>query len=156
MTLADGTTFRVNLEPMAGMADSGILDEDVTDLLVATGEAARDRGIGVLVTVDEVQYLIAEELAALVVAIHRTTQLDLPVVFVDAGLPQVPGLAGEARSYAERLFEFPEVGALDAEDARAALRVPADEAGINISEQALDEGEIVVARNGEIVAWNGS
>ncbi len=109
-------------EPLLGEADSGRLDDDLTDVLVALGEAAADRSRGVLIAVDEVQYLSEEELSALIVAIHRSTQLNLPLVVVGAGLPQLPGLAGEARSYSERLFEFPEIGSLDDADARAASR----------------------------------
>lgn len=75
---------------------------------MAVGEAAQDRESGVLLVIYEVQYLSANALAALITAIHRTTQQDVPVVLVGAGLPQLPGLAGDAKSYAERLFEFPQ------------------------------------------------
>ncbi len=138
LNLPDGSSIQLDPEPLLGEADSGRLDEDVTDLLVALGEAARDRGRGVLVAVDEVQYLSEEELSAAIVAIHRTTQLDLPLMLVGAGLPQLPGLAGEARSYSERLFEFPEIGSLSEEDARAALDIPAREAGESFTDAALD------------------
>jgi hypothetical protein len=137
LTLPDGTSIRVEPEPLQGQADSGILSEDLTDLLVATGEAARSRNAAILIEVDEVQYLDASELGALIVAIHRTTQLNLPVVLVGAGLPQLPGLAGEARSYAERLFEFPEIGALGLDDAASALLVPAQNEGVQIEDDAL-------------------
>jgi hypothetical protein len=78
-------------------------------------------------------------LSALIVAVHRTTQLNLPLVVVGAGLPQLPGLAGEARSYSERLFEFPEIGSLEDADARAALEIPAGVAGVSYARDALDE-----------------
>ena len=146
LTLPDGTSIRVDPDPLPGHADSGILTEDVTDLLVATGEAARSRQKAVLIGVDEVQYLSPDELAAAIVAIHRTTQLDLPVMLVGAGLPQLPGLAGEAKSYAERLFEFPEIGPLPEKEARAALEVPAIQEGVEIHSEALDK--IVVASAG--------
>lgn len=138
LTLPDGTSIRVDPEPFQGRADSGILSEDVTDLLVASGEAARSRGTAILIEVDEVQYLETEELSAAIVAIHRTTQLDLPVVLVGAGLPQLPGLAGEAKSYAERLFEFPEIGPLTRDEARDALLVPAEQEGVQIAPKALE------------------
>src|SRR5262249_14679443 len=77
------------------------------------------------------------ELSALIVAVHRSTQLDLPLVLVGAGLPQLPGLAGEARSYSERLFEFPEIGSLDGDDARAALALPAAQDGVVFTDDAL-------------------
>jgi hypothetical protein len=137
--LPDGTSISIDVDPLAGSADSGVLSEDVTDLLVATGEAARDRGSGVVFAVDEVQYLSAEELSAMISAIHRTVQLDLPVVLVGAGLPQLPGLAGDAKSYAERLFEFPRIGPLSKADAQAVLALPAQEQHVSFAPEALDE-----------------
>lgn len=137
-TLPDGTSVSVNVEPVAGTADSGILADDVTDLLVAAGWAAQDRQRGLLLAIDEVQYLTADELGAVITAIHRSVQLDLPVILVGAGLPQLPGLAGDAKSYAERLFDFPEIGSLGADDARAVLSVPAREQGVEFERRALD------------------
>ena len=146
LQLPDGSAIQIDPEPLLGEADSGRLEDDLTDLLVATGEAARDRSRAVLIALDEVQYLTGQELAAVIVAIHRTTQLNLPLVLVGAGLPQLPGLAGEAKSYSERLFEFPEVGSLDAADAKAALEIPASEAGVAFEPDALTE--IVRASHG--------
>lgn len=108
----------INVDALPGVADSGVFAEDLTDVLVAVGEAALKGETGLLLAIDEVQYLAAEELAALITAILCTTQLDLPAVLVGAGLPQLPGLAGNAKSYAERLFEFPVIGSLEQEDAR--------------------------------------
>ncbi|MFP4513995.1 MAG: ATP-binding protein [Acidimicrobiales bacterium] len=138
MTLPDGASIQLGIDPLAGHGDSGLLSEDLTDVLVATGEAAAKHDTGLLLAVDEVQYLARDELGALITAIHRTTQLNLPVVLVGAGLPQLPGLAGEAKSYAERLFEFPTIGALPTEDAKAVLAVPADELGVEYTDDALD------------------
>lgn len=138
LQLPDGSRFSIDVDALPGQADSGNLSEDLTDLLVAVGEAAADRGSGVLLAIDELQYLREQELAALITAIHRTTQRDLPVVLVGAGLPQLPGLAGDAKSYAERLFEFPHIGSLDADDARAAILVPADEQGVHFTSAAVD------------------
>jgi hypothetical protein len=137
-TLPDGSSISIDVDAIAGRADSGVLSEDVTDLLVATGEAARERGSGVVLAIDEVQYLSSEELAAMITAIHRTVQLNLPILLVGAGLPQLPGLAGEAKSYAERLFEFPHVGSLDDEDARAVLQLPVRQHGVEFTDGALD------------------
>jgi hypothetical protein len=137
MQLPDGVAVSLDVDALAGQADSGILSEDLTDLLVAVGEAAVEQGSGVLIALDEVQYLTAEELAALITALHRVTQLDLPVVVVGAGLPQLPGLAGEAKSYAERLFDFPEIGSLDDADAADALTVPAHDLGVQIDDDAV-------------------
>jgi hypothetical protein len=136
--LPDGTSIALNVDAIAGSADSGVLADDTTDLLVAVGEAAKDRERGLLIAIDEVQYLAADELAALITAIHRTVQLALPVILVGAGLPQLPGLAGNAKSYAERLFDFPEIGSLDDYDARAVLSTPANERGVEFSDDALD------------------
>ena len=136
--LPDGTSISLNVDPIAGSADSGILAEDVTDLLVAVGEAANDRGRGLLLAIDEVQYLADTELAALISAVHRTVQLSLPVILVGAGLPQLPGLAGNAKSYAERLFDFPEIGSLGDEDARTVLLAPAQAQGVEFASAALD------------------
>ncbi|MGI8439885.1 MAG: AAA family ATPase [Thermoleophilaceae bacterium] len=138
-TLPDGGSISVDVEALAGKADSGVLTEDVTDLFVATGEAARDRGSGVLLAIDEVQYLSGDELAAMITAVHRTVQLNLPVVLVGAGLPQLPGLAGDAKSYAERLFEFPQISYLRSSDARAVLTIPVEAQGVSFRDAALDE-----------------
>jgi hypothetical protein len=135
--LPDGSSIAIDVEAYEGKADSGVLSEDLTDLFVATGEAAVERSTGVLFAIDEVQYLKEEELAALITAIHRTSQLDLPVVLVGAGLPQLPGLAGDAKSYAERLFDFPEVGSLDDQDSAAVLEVPANAEGVSFDKDAL-------------------
>lgn len=138
-TLPDGMSISLNVDPLVGSADSGVLSEDTTDLLVAVGEAVRDRNTGLLLAIDEVQYLTAEELAALIGAIHRTVQLSLPVMLVGAGLPQLPGMAGSAKSYAERLFDFPRIGPLARADARAALELPAQVQGVDFTADALSE-----------------
>jgi hypothetical protein len=135
--LPDGIKLSIDVDNLVGHADSGVLAEDITDLLIAAGEAAQARQTGLLIAIDEVQYLSDEELAALITAIHRTTQLDLPVMLVGAGLPQLPGLAGDAKSYAERLFEFPEIGSLTDDDARAAIVIPANDQGVEFTDEAL-------------------
>jgi len=138
-TLPDGMSISLSVDPVVGSADSGVLSEDTTDLLMAVGEAVKDRETGLLLAIDEVQYLTAEELAALISAIHRTVQLSLPVILVGAGLPQLPGLAGSAKSYAERLFDFPHIGPLARTDAQAALELPVQAQGVGFSAGALDE-----------------
>ena len=137
-TLPDGSSISINVDAVTGSADSGLLAEDLTSLLVAVGEAALDRDRGFILAVDEVQYLSAEELGALISAVHRTVQLKLPVILVGAGLPQLPGLAGNAKSYAERLFDFPEIGSLNKIDAVAALVVPAQAQDVEFEPAALD------------------
>ena len=137
LKIPDGPTVVIDVDPLIGQADSGVIADDTTDVLVAVGEAARSANAGFLVAIDELQYLEEDGLAALISAVHRTAQLDLPVVLVGAGLPQLPGLAGEAKSYAERLFEFPQIGSLDPADAEAALQIPAQEAGTDFTPRAL-------------------
>jgi AAA ATPase domain len=137
-TLPDGSSISLNVDAVEGSADSGVLADDITDLLIAVGQAAEDRKRGLLLAIDEVQYLTSDELAALISAIHRTGQLGLPVILVGAGLPQLPGLAGNAKSYAERLFDFPEIGSLDDTDARAVLAVPAAAQQVAFDADALD------------------
>jgi AAA ATPase-like protein len=135
---SDGTvTAGFDVAPAEGLADSGRLDEDLTDLFVALGEAAREHGTGVVFLIDEVQFLDIVEFEALIAAIHKTVQRQLPITLVGAGLPQLPRLAGEAKSYAERLFKFPQIGRLPDEAARMALAEPAERLGVTFEEDAL-------------------
>lgn len=135
----DGTVSAgLDLAPAEGVADSGDLGEDLTDLLVALGEAARENDSGVAFLIDEVQFLTAPELGALIAALHRTVQRQLPITLVGAGLPQIPRLAGEAKSYAERLFKFPSIGELSAEDATRALIEPAKSLGVSYDDDAIE------------------
>ncbi len=136
-TLPDGTSVTVRAEPLAGLADSGMISEDLTDLLVAVGEAARSCDSGLLLAIDELQYLTKADMAAVVGSTHRTVQLGLPVVVAGAGLPQVPALLGEARTYAERLFEFPAIGYLSDNDATAAVVLPAADLGVRFEDGAV-------------------
>jgi len=129
----------LNVEPEKGTADSGDVELDLPDLFAAVGEAAADRGAAVAVLIDEVQYFSGKELGALIMAMHRMQQRRLPVVLLGAGLPILPGLAGESKSYAERLFDFPDVGPLSAADAARALQDPARAAGAMFEPAALDE-----------------
>lgn len=144
LQLPDGSRLAIDVDAMAGEADSGDLASDLTDLLVATGEAAKERSAGLLLAIDEVQYLESVELAALISAVHRTTQLSLPVVLVGAGLPQLPGLAGDAKSYAERLFDFPMIGSLSDSDAKGAIAIPAQASDADFTDDAL---ELIVAES---------
>jgi AAA ATPase domain len=135
----DGSvTAEFDVEPAEGLADSGRLDEDLTDVLVALGEAAQEHGTGVIFLFDEVQLLEVDEFEALIAAIHKTVQRQLPITLVGAGLPQLPRLAGEAKSYAERLFQFPQIGRLSEAQARAALAEPAERLGLTFESRALD------------------
>jgi hypothetical protein len=129
----------LDVDPEQGSADSGNLGVDLQALFVAVAEAAEERASAVAVLVDEIQYFDQEELGALIMAMHRVQQLQLPLVMLGAGLPVLPGLAGESKSYAERLFSFPEVGALSEKDSAKALREPARAAGLDFTPEALKE-----------------
>jgi DNA-binding CsgD family transcriptional regulator len=126
------------VEAERGIADSGNLAMDLTDLLVAVSEAAYESDSAAALLIDEVQYLQSEDLAALIVAIHRIRQRGLPLTFFGAGLPLLAALAGEAKSYAERLFDYPEVGPLEEHAARIALQEPVRREGAEFSDEALD------------------
>ncbi len=134
-----GADFGLKFEPEVGTADSGIFDRDLAELFVSIGEAARAESTGVAILIDEVQYLSGGDLSALIVAVHRVTQRQLPIIVIGAGLPSIPGLSGDAKSYAERLFRYPRIGALNTQDARAALAEPADKLGVSFEDDALDE-----------------
>jgi hypothetical protein len=129
----------LDIEPEKGAADSGDLEIDLPNLFVAIGEAAQDRKSAVAIFLDEVQIFTQKELGALIMAMHKIQQLQLPLVLLGAGLPILPGLAGESKSYAERLFSFPDIGALSAADAAKALQDPAQAAGVSFKSSALDE-----------------
>lgn len=120
-----------------GLADSGDLEADLTDLVRALGEAAAERGTAAVLFVDELQYVPEEQLAALIVALHAASQNQLPVTLVGAGLPQLLGQMGRAKSYAERLFAFEMIGALDLAAADAALRHPIEQQGERIQPAAV-------------------
>lgn len=135
--LPDGAAIKIDVDAIVGVADSGDLAEDLSDLLLAVGQAAAAKDTGLLLAIDEVQYLDQDELSAVITAVHRVVQEDLPVVVVGAGLPQLPGLTGDAKSYSERLFAFPNIGSLSEEDANAALEIPAANEGVSFMPEAL-------------------
>ena len=126
-----------DFEPEPGLADNGDLEHDLQALLEATGLAAKKAGTALAMFVDELQYVEEAELAALITALHRAAQHRLPIVLVGAGLPQLRGRMGEAKSYAERLFDFPEVGPLTPLAARIAIAKPAEDEGVKVNEDAL-------------------
>ncbi len=131
--------FGLDIDPERGAADSGDLEADLAELLVAISEAAMDRKTAVTIIVDEIQYLKEMEMSALIMAIHRISQRQLPLVLVGGGLPQLVGLAGRAKSYAERLFRYPNVGPLSDDEAIKALQTPVLEQDVRFTEEALRE-----------------
>ena len=126
----------LDFAPEPGLADNGDLEQDLAELLMAAA-AAREAGTALSLFVDELQYVDEEELAALITALHRAAQRRSPVTLVGAGLPQLRARTGRAKSYAERLFDFPEVGPLARDAARSAIEKPAQAEGVAISGDAL-------------------
>jgi hypothetical protein len=129
----------LDIEAEKGAADSGDLESDLPNLFLAVAEAAEERGTAVALLIDEIQYFKIKELSALIMAMHKMQQRQLPLVLIGAGLPILPGLAGESKSYAERLFSFPNIGPLSEGDARRALQEPVRAVGVEFEQAALDE-----------------
>ena len=129
----------IDYEPEPGLADNGDLEHDLQALLEQAGLAAKAAGTALALFIDELQYVPEEQLAALITAMHRTEQRRLPVVLVGAGLPQLRGLMGNSKSYAERLFDFPFIGALAPQDAAQAIEKPLLDEGVAITPEALAE-----------------
>ena len=131
--------FDVGIKSEEGLADTGDITSDLPDLLVAIGEASKKAGSALAIIIDEVQYLAHADMSALIMAIHRCNQKLLPVVLFGAGLPQLRGKMGDAKSYVERLFDFPDVDALSEPDARLAIERPAKDSGVDYTPDAVDE-----------------
>lgn len=128
----------IDLEPEAGLADNGDLQHDLQALFEAAGRAAQDAGSVIAMFIDELQYVGEPELEALITALHKCAQLQVPVLLVGAGLPQLRGRMGSAKSYAERLFDFPLIDALGPDDARRALIRPAEDEGVSYEPAAVE------------------
>jgi hypothetical protein len=127
----------LDFDPEPGLADNGDLEHDLQALLEAVGAAAKEAGTALVLFIDELQYVEEEQLAALITALHRTAQRRLPVVLLGAGLPQLRGQTGRAKSYAERMFDFPEIGPLATDAARIAIAKPAIDQGVKVNDDAL-------------------
>ena len=126
-------------EPEPGLADNGDLEHDLQALFEQIGLAAQSAGTALAIFIDELQYVEELQLAALITAMHRTEQRRLPVVLVGAGLPQLRGRMGNAKSYAERLFDFPEIGPLPPAAARRAIEKPLENEGVRITADAVNQ-----------------
>jgi hypothetical protein len=129
----------LDFDPEPGLADNGDLERDLAALLEVVGDTARDAGTALIIFIDELQYVDEDQLAALITALHRTAQRRLPVMLVGAGLPQLRGRMGRAKSYAERLFDFPAIGALEDPEARIAIAKPIEAHGVQIADTALQQ-----------------
>jgi hypothetical protein len=129
----------LDLDPEAGLADSGDLESDLAELMASVGEAAGERDTAVVLFIDELQYVPEDQLAALIMALHSASQAQLPITMVAAGLPQLLGQMGRAKSYAERLLEFVNIDRLDPAAAARALSVPAEKEGVAFTADAVAE-----------------
>ena len=127
----------LDFDPEPGLADNGDLEGDLTTLLEQVGNAARSANTALVIFIDELQYVAQDQFAALITALHRCSQSSLPLTLVGAGLPQLRGLAGKAKSYAERLFDYPTIGPLSAEDAALAITKPAREQQVEFTDEAV-------------------
>jgi hypothetical protein len=129
----------LDLEPTSGLADSGDLEVDLPALFIAVAEAAQERNIAVAIFIDEIQYFSKSELSALIMAMHKMQQRQLPLVLLGAGLSILPALAGDSKSYAERLFDFPAITALSEQDVIKALQEPVQLEEVIFTEDAVKE-----------------
>lgn len=129
----------IGFDAEEGLADSGDFEADLTDLLIAVGESAKQYNKPVVLVIDELQYIPEEQLSALITALHRASQRQLPITLVAAGLPQLLGQMGKAKSYAERLFDFVEISSLEPVSAAQAIQIPIESEGESINKNAVIE-----------------
>jgi hypothetical protein len=128
----------MSIDGQPGAADSGDLESDLPNLLLSIGEAARAANSPFALLIDELQYLSEKEFSSLIMSVHKITQSNLPIILIGAGLPQILGLAGESKSYAERLFKFPKIGELTEQDARTAIVKP-----IRDEDACIEDGAVM-------------
>jgi hypothetical protein len=130
--------FGLSIDGESGLADSGDIEADLPALMISIGEAAKAAGRPVAILMDELQYVKDSEFSALIMSIHKINQKELPLILIGAGLPQILGLAGNSKSYSERLFRFPEIGALNRDDAISAIANPARNEGVRFEKAAIE------------------
>jgi len=131
--------IEIGIDAEVGTADSGDMEADLPELLMALAEAAQASKTPVAIFIDEMQYLSEKEFSSLIMSIHRINQNSLPLILVGAGLPQILGLAGNSKSYAERLFSYPKIGALAEQDAVNAIVTPAATEGVRFEPAAVQQ-----------------
>jgi hypothetical protein len=136
--------FKVNvgdvefgLEPSPGVADTGLIEQDLPSLLIAVSQVAKERGTALGLFIDEIQYLAPKELGAVIVSCHQAAQQGLPLFLVAAGLPQIAALSGNAKSYAERLFSYPQVDKLTDDAATKAIKAPVEREDVRFKQDAI-------------------
>lgn len=129
----------LDMDAPSNFAISSNLDESLTQLFLAIGAAAKEKKTAIVLFVDELQVIDEQQLASLIMAIHVAAQDLLPITMIAAGLPQLPAKMGEAKTYAERLFEFVSIGPLDPKAAARALTVPAEKLGVHYAQESLAE-----------------
>ena len=129
----------IEVNPANGISDTGNLANDMTELFLALGVIAQKQNKGVVLFIDEIQYIKDSEFEALMEAIHRTNQKNYPIVIFSAGLPKIAKVAGDVKSYAERLFDFIEIDSLNNEEAKLALIEPAKRFQINYTDDAVNK-----------------
>jgi hypothetical protein len=131
--------FSADLGQEPGIADSGDLEHDLIELFIELGNSVKEKKTALILFIDEIQYIQEDQFAALIMALHKCTQNHLPILLVGAGLPQLVGQAGRAKSYAERLFEYPEIGSLPESAARIAIASPAQKLQVSYEDAAINE-----------------
>lgn len=129
----------MDVVPAIGVSDTRNFQNDLTELFVSMGILASKSEYAICLFIDEIQYIKEDEFEALIAAVHRVNQKGLPVLIFGAGLPKITKLAGDVKSYAERLFEFVEIGSLKESDAIDALVKPAKEEGVTFQDEAVAE-----------------
>ena len=137
LALPDGTSLNIDVPAVGGLTDSGDLAGDLAGLFEELGKLARAHDTGVLITIDEMHYIPIRTLEPLIIGLHRANQLGLPITVAGAGLPSLPAVAGEAKSYAERLFTFPTIDSLGEHDAAEAVVAPAAAEGVDWASDAV-------------------
>jgi hypothetical protein len=137
-TFEDGRwQFNLDVDALTGVADSGELGDDIVELLAEVGKAAVERGAGLVVLLDEMQFLGRDDLATLSTAMHRISQENMPILLVGAGLPQLPLMLKDAKPYTERLFDYRTIGSLSEGQAASALTIPAERHGAGFDQEAV-------------------
>lgn len=138
-------TFGLDLSGAeGGGADTGILDTDLKKLLRDLSEAAEEEGVGLAILIDEAQDLTVDELTTICTIAHAAAQDEWPALFAFAGLPSLPRILAEAKSYAER-FQYSKIQQIDENVVAEALTIPAAQEDAQWDDDAV---ALVVAKSG--------